>query len=80
MLPYEYNIFEFIGNIGVILLIATYYVSTLNVIKNKKYINILNLVSAILLLINLIKHPNISGILIEVFWILISLVALFRKD
>ncbi len=79
MLPYEYNIFEFIGNIGVICLIATYYFSTLDIIVNKKYINILNLFAAVLLLINLLKHPNISGIVIEIFWIIISLMGLFKK-
>ena len=76
---YTYDIFEFIGNIGVIILIITYFLFTIGKLKDNLYYLLLNVLAASLLLINLLVHVNISGILIEIFWILISVIGILKE-
>lgn len=76
---YKYDIFEFIGNTGVLMLIITYFLFTIGKLKNQIIYLLLNILSASLLLINLCVHVNISGIMIEIFWILISFLGLVRQ-
>jgi hypothetical protein len=78
-MKYSYDIYEFIGNIGVIILIGTYFLHTMDKIKNPINYSILNIISAIFLLINLTVHVNLSAIIIEIFWILISLIGIIKN-
>lgn len=64
-------IYQVIGIIGSMLIIYAFY-SIQKKECNKYYYNIINLIGAILLSISLINNPNIGSIIIEFFWIIIS--------
>jgi hypothetical protein len=70
---YHYSISDFIGNCGVILLMGTFLFVQLGKIKVESILyNVVNGIVAILLLINLYFKPNLSGIVIEVWWLMLS--------
>lgn len=78
-MEYSYNWSDFIGNIGVLLLIGTFALLQFDKIDAKGFwYSFNNLIVALLLLVNLYYKPNISAIAIEVFWILLSLIGLYR--
>ncbi len=68
------DIFQWIGFIGMALVIVAYFLLQINkyTIKSLQY-QILNLVGAILLLISLFVHFNLGSFIIEIFWIIITL-------
>lgn len=74
---YQYNWSDFIGNIGVVLLVGTYAGLQFGKIDAKSFwYSFNNLMVAILLGINLYYKPNISSIIIEIFWFMISVYGL----
>lgn len=75
----EYTIYDFIGNIGVVILISTYFLLIHGKIKAEdiKY-SLLNLISAILITVSLMATLNISSLIIEIFWIAISLYGIWK--
>lgn len=76
---YEYMICDLIGNCGVFLLIASYWglqAGKLD-IKGLTY-SVINLCVAILLSINLYFRPNVSSIIIEIFWAGISIYGIYN--
>ena len=76
---YTYTWSDFVGNIGVILLVATYAGLQFDKLDPKGFwYSFNNLVVAILLGINLYFKPNISSIIIELFWFGISIYGLIR--
>lgn len=83
---YQYDWSDFVGNIGVVLLVATYAGLQFGKIDAKGFwYSFNNLLVAILLGINLYFKPNISSIIIEIFWFMISVYGLTqwyksRKD
>ena len=79
MIDYTYTWSDFIGNIGVVLLIATFAMLQFEKIDPKGFwYSFNNMVVAILLMINLYYKPNLSSIIIEIFWIGLSLVGLYK--
>ena len=79
LFDYTYTWSDFVGNIGVILLVATYGGLQFNYLDAKGFwYSLNNLLVAILLGINLYYKPNLSSILIEIFWLLISSYGLWR--
>ncbi len=78
-MEYSYNWSDFIGNIGVLLLVGTFALLQFDKIDAKGFwYSFNNFIVAILLLVNLFYKPNISAIAIEFFWILLSLIGLYR--
>lgn len=76
---YEYMVCDLIGNCGVFLLIASYWglqAGKLD-IKGLSY-SVINLCVAILLSINLYFRPNVSSIIIEIFWAGISIYGIYN--
>ena len=76
---------DLIGLTGVALLIVTYALLQLDKIDPKGFwYSFNNLLVAILVTVSLVYTPNLASIVIEVFWLLISLygVVMFfkRKD
>jgi len=79
VIEYSYDLSDFIGNIGVILLVATYAGLQFDYINPKGFwYSFNNLMVAVLLGINLYFKPNLSSILIEIFWFLISIYGLWQ--
>jgi uncharacterized protein (DUF983 family) len=75
----SYAWYDLVGNIGVALVLAAYLGLTLGRFAGDRppYL-LLNLVGSVLLLVSLVFAFNLSAVLIQVFWIVISLIGLGR--
>ena len=72
-MAYDYTWSDFVGNIGVALLVITYAGLQFGKLDAKGFwYSFNNLMVAVLLGINLYYKPNLSSIIIEVFWFAIS--------
>ena len=79
MFDYDYTWSDFVGNIGVVILLVTYYLNVAGKIDSKGWqYNLANLIVAVLLGINLYYKPNISSIIIEIVWFIIASYGLFN--
>ena len=79
MINYEYTWSDFVGNIGVVILLTSYYMNVAGKIDSKGWqYNLANLVVAILLGINLYYKPNISSIIIEIVWFCVAAYGLYK--
>lgn len=78
-MDYNYNIFDFIGNTGVFLLIASYFALTTDRISSKGLTYpLMNLLAAVFLTISLLDKPNLSSLIIEFFWSIISIYGIYQ--
>lgn len=72
-----YTWYDFVGNVGVFLLLAAYLLLQLNKINsNQISYSLMNALGATMILISLIFEFNLSAFAIEFFWLLISLVGI----
>jgi len=72
-----YTWYDFVGNVGVFLLLAAYLLLQLNKLSsNQISYSILNGLGAILIIVSLVFEFNLSAFAIEFFWLLISLVGI----
>ncbi len=68
-----------VGIVGVILTLLAFYLINMNKVTSKSLsYQWLNLVGSILLLYSLLFHWNLASVLIEIAWISISLLGLYR--
>jgi hypothetical protein len=76
----DYNWFDLIGNIGVLLMVVAYLLLQLEKLSSSalSYL-LLNTVGAILVIISLMFRFNLSSFLMEAFWLLISLYGLAKS-
>lgn len=75
----SYAWYDLVGNIGVALVLAAYLGLTLGKLASDRPTYLaMNLVGSLLLLVSLVFAFNLSAVLIQVFWIAISLVGLGR--
>ncbi len=75
----SYGILDLIGNIGVLILIITFLMLQLNKIPSDGLAySVLNAVGASLIVVSLLFDFNLSALLMEVFWVLISFVGIYR--
>jgi hypothetical protein len=70
----QYTVYDFIGNIGLVLLLGTYLLLQAEKIKSEdvKY-SILNALASGLIAISLLVQFNLSAFLVEAFWFMISI-------
>lgn len=74
-----YGPLDFIGNIGVVALIIAYLMLQLNKLSSNGLVySLLNAIGASLIVVSLLFDFNLSAFLMEVFWILISFVGIYR--
>lgn len=74
-----YTIYDFIGNIGVFLIITAFLLLQLNKIKSENiYYSLMNLFGAAFVIISLINNFNFSAFIIEAFWIIISFIGIVK--
>ena len=79
MINYEYTWSDFVGNIGVVILLTSYYLNVIGKIDSKGWqYNLANMTVAILLGINLYYKPNISSIIIEIVWFCVAAYGLVK--
>ena len=75
----KYGLTDFLGNIGVVLIIIDYLLLQLNRISsNSLSYSLLNAVGASLIIISLIFNFNLSAFIMEAIWVVISLFGLYR--
>lgn len=75
----NYGLLDFVGNIGVVILMVTYLLLQLNKIRSDDLMySLLNAVGASLIVVSLLVNFNLSALLMEVFWVLISFVGIYR--
>ena len=68
-----------IGTVGVFIIIATYFFLQIEKIKSTDLsYSLLNAVGSLLILVSIFKNWNLASFLIEFFWILISLIGIFK--
>lgn len=70
----NFALYDFVGSIGVAIIIITYVFLQFEKIESKSLIySILNAVGASLIIISLYFDFNLSAFIVEFFWLLISL-------
>lgn len=76
----NYSIYDFIGNIGLVLLIGSYLLLQIGKIDSRSiYYSMLNALAASCLIISICFDFNLSALLVEIFWLLISIYGLIRN-
>lgn len=75
----NYDWTDFIGNVGVFLILATYLLLLLDRIESRSILySAVNALGALLILVSLYFKFNLSAFIVEIFWLLISIVGLVR--
>lgn len=75
----EYHFYDFVGNVGVVLVLGCYLlVQTRKMTVTGVPYTVLNIVGAAMILYSLYFEFNLSAVVIEIAWLLISLVGLGR--
>ena len=75
----SYGPLDLVGNIGVVILMITYLMLQLNKLSSDSLAySVLNAAGAVLIVISLLFDFNLSALLMEVFWVLISFVGIYR--
>jgi len=76
----NFNLFDLVGFIGVLLIVVAYLLLQLDKLPSSspKY-SLLNAGGALLIIVSLIFAFNLSAFIVEVFWFLISLLGLWRS-
>ena len=75
----NYSWFDLAGNVGVVLMVIAYLLLQLDKLSSSAVsYSLLNAVGALLVILSLIYHFNLSAFLMEVFWLLISLYGLAK--
>jgi len=74
----SYSIFDFLGNIGVFLILIMYlFLQVKKVSFDSLIYSLLNAIGALLILVSLFYNFNLSAFVIESFWLLISIYGIY---
>ena len=75
----SYDIFDFLGNIGVLLVLVTYLALQMEKLSARSVTySVANVVGAILIMLSLYFKFNLSAFVMEFAWFLISAYGLYR--
>ena len=75
----KYGLLDLVGNIGVVVLMIAYLMLQLNKLSsNSLAYSLLNAIGASLIIASLRYDFNLSAMVMEVFWVLISFVGIYR--
>lgn len=75
----QYALHDFIGNIGLVLLLGTYLLLQMGRLESASLAySLLNAAASLCIGISLLFAFNMSAFLVEVFWLLISLYGICR--
>ena len=79
-LTMHFHLFDFVGFIGVLLIVVAYLLLQLDKLPSSspRY-SLLNAAGALLIIVSLIFAFNLSAFIVEAFWFLISLFGLWRS-
>ena len=75
----SYGLVDLIGNIGVVVLMIAYLMLQLNKLSSSGLAySLLNAIGACLIVVSLLVNFNLSAFIMEVFWVLISVLGIYR--
>jgi len=75
----KYGLFDFLGNVGVVIMIVAYLLLQLNRLDSSSLAySLLNAFGAGLVILSLSVNFNLSAFIMEAFWILISLIGIYQ--
>ena len=75
----KYGLVDLLGLIGVVLIVVTYLLLQLEKLRsNGLAYSLFNAIGASLIVASLLVTFNLSALLMEVFWVLISLIGVYR--
>ena len=75
----NYGVMDLVGNVGVAILVVTYLLLQLDKLKSADLAySALNALGAGLIVASLVVDFNLSALIIEVFWVLISFIGIGR--
>jgi len=75
----KYGLLDLVGNVGVVILMVTYLLLQLDKLRsNDLAYSLLNAAGASLIVVSLLVDFNLSALVMEVFWVLISFVGIYR--
>ena len=70
---------DVIGIIGVAIIVITYFLLQIEKIKSDDLqYSLLNIFGSILILLSILQNWNLASFLIEIFWILISFIGVYK--
>jgi len=76
----EYYWYDFVGNVGVFLILFAYFMLQVNRINNKSLtFSLMNGCGAFLILVSLYFDFNLSAFVVEFFWLIISIYGICIK-
>ena len=76
----SYSWYDFLGNVGVLLILLSYLLLQMKKIKSQSmYYSLMNATGALLILVSLYYNFNLSAFVMEIFWLLISLYGLWQS-
>jgi len=73
-----YGLLDFVGNIGVAMMMIAYLLLQLNKLSAGLVYSAVNALGASLVVVSLLVNFNLSAFLMEVFWVLISFVGIYK--
>ncbi len=72
-----YSIYDVLGNIGVFLIILTYFLLQIRKLSSESLLySALNALGASLIVVSLLFDFNLSAFIVEAFWVIISLIGI----
>lgn len=75
----NYGPLDFVGNVGVVVLVITYLMLQLGRLRSDGLAySVFNALGAGLIVVSLLYKFNLSALIIEVFWVLISFLGIYR--
>lgn len=75
----KYGLVDFVGLIGVGIIVVTYLFLQLGKLRSEALAySLMNAIGASLIVLTLLVNFNLSALLMEVFWVLISLLGVYR--
>ena len=75
----NYGLIDFVGNVGFAMIVVTYLLLQLDKLRSSDLAySVLNALGASLIVASLIVDFNLSALLMEVFWVLISFIGIGR--
>ena len=73
------DLFQIIGFLGMICIVMGYFLLQIGHLNSRDLAyQIINLAGAVLLIISLFVHFNLGSLLIEVFWIIITIYGIYK--
>ena len=72
-----YSIYDVLGNIGVFLIILTYFLLQIRKLSSESLLySALNALGASLIIVSLLFDFNLSAFIVETFWVIISVIGI----